>query len=504
MTKHEPNAAIQERFPGAVLGREGSSLVVDPAHLVEIGEFLRDETGLAYDLMATLTKVNDRICYQLASLGHRRRLCLHVPAANTDDMGAIDSLAFIWPAANWAEREAHELWSAPFRGHPQLSPLLTHARSPQVLWAEQANGVQLANGTRYPTSTDGWCIHLEQHNGRVTRAEPELGYRHVGLEKRLVQWDCTQATLLMARVDGFSAMHGGLAYALAVEKLARIEPPPRAQRLRVIYAELERVASHLFWLVRVVQNLTDPLFVAASYAWEARTMILDLFQWLGGNPITPDLISVGGLRCDAPVEFASKLARLGDELGALLDDMRHLLDHQAFYAQMEGIGVLDPGTAVGLGVTGPCLRASGIGYDVRIAFPYADYAALHVPLPTERHGDARSRYRVRIAETQASLELIRQAASRLPAGPINALETGTGENTRPSLSGETYASVEGPRGELGVYMVANGSPHPGRVHVRGPSFANLSALSYILRQEPVRHAAPILDSLDISAGEAAR
>ena len=216
-------------------------------------------------------------------------------------------------------------------------------------------------------------------------------------------------------------------------------------------------------------------------------------------------MAIGGLSCDAPTELPAKLAGLCDDLDVTLHEMHNLFDRgSAFCAPMDGIGVLDPGTAVGLGVTGPCLRASGIAYDVRTTFPYADYAALNVPPSTQRYGDARSRYRVRMAEALASIELIRQAISPLPDGPVNVLETGADEPMLSSLWGEAYASVEGPRGELGVYVATHGSPHPDRVHVRGPSFANLSALPYLLQQETVGRAALILDSLDISAAEAAR
>jgi NADH-quinone oxidoreductase subunit D len=308
--------------------------------------------------------------------------------------------------------------------------------------------------------------------------------------------------LLAARIDGFAAMSCDLAYALAVEKLLHIVPPPRAQVLRAVYAELGRVASHLFWLSRCAQNLTDPPFAGPAYAWQGRTAILDVFQELGGNPVTPDIVAIGGLKRDLDSSTADSLRSLLVTLQGVLDDVDRLLTHNAgFRAQLEGVGVIDPGTALGLGVTGPCLRACGIGYDVRCAFPYAGYASLEVQPAIERGNDTDARFRARIAEMHSSLRLIDQALLQLQSGPVNASPDELPHALPPGI---TYASVEGPRGELGVLLVSDGSRHPMRVHVRAPSFANLSALPFLARGERPNNAAIALDSMDISMGEVAR
>jgi NADH:ubiquinone oxidoreductase subunit D len=294
-----------------------------------------------------------------------------------------------------------------------------------------------------------------------------------------------------------------LAYARAVEQLLQVEPPPRAQALRVIYAELQRVASHLFWLAGFAQRLTDPLFALPAYAWQGRTRILEHLQWLGGNPITPDVIGIGGLTKDMPPAMETRLEELLAFLDALLDDLECLLsDHNGWRDQIERVGVIDPGTAMGLGVTGPNLRACGIRYDVRSAFPYGGYGSLDIEIPVRSEGDAHARYLVRMGEMRASLSLVRQAASSLPGGPVNAFA----DLDLPSLLpvGTVYASVEGARGELGILIVSDGSAHPQRVHIRGPSFANLSALSYMTQRVPTDQVTVILDSLDISMGEAER
>ncbi len=552
-------ALIEARLPGATLAQdtgrscragqpEGNepALLLSPVHLVEACEILRDAPETQYDLLLALTRVGDQVHYQLASSSYHRRLrlCVPLPLAreplvheqNPSQQAAgrwstIDSLSPVWPAADWAEREAQDFWDLAFQrpGRPRhvdgehppaLEPLLV--RTPWDPAAMQGDS-SLITGMRYPTSINGLLLRLSLDGERVVSLHPELGYRHIGLEKRMMDWPYVQGTLLMARMDGFSAMQGDLAYALAVEKLLVLEPPPRAQQLRAIYAELQRIASHLFWLVRLAQNLSDPTWVAPAYAWEARSAILELFQWLGGNPVTPDLVAIGGLQSDTPPAFEARIRSLVDDLEAWLEDLDVLLTQNlAFRSHLDGVGILDPGTALGLGVTGPSLRASGVGYDVRTAFPYTGYHSLEIPVPLEHDGDASARFRVRMAEMRASVHLIRQIVPRLSEGPVNALDPEAG--SLPVLpEGPAYASVEGSRGELGVYLVSRRSAckptsgsteasarhsgsatHLQHVHVRAPSFANLSALPYVARGHRADQVSTLLDSLDVSMGEVER
>jgi NADH:ubiquinone oxidoreductase subunit D/Ni,Fe-hydrogenase III component G len=497
--------AIETRFPGAILnqdtGGDDPSLTLSPDHLVEVCEFLRDESNAQYDLLAMVTSADDQICYQLVSTSQHCRLQLHAPLLA--EHAEIDSLAFVWPAANWAEREAHDLRNVAFRGHPNSQPLLVRPTLAASIPTASRGSALLASGVRYPTSIEGLFIHLALDGERVIKVQPELGYRYSGLGKQLARWPYDRGALLAARMDGFSAMQGDLAYALAVETLLQVTPPRRAQQLRGIYAELQRIASHLFWLARCAQDLSDPALAAPAYAWEGRTRILDLFQELGGNPITPDVIAIGGLEHDAPETFLNRLDVLLEDLETLLSDLHRLLSQNPiFRSRLDGIGVIDPGTALGMGMTGPCLRASGIEYDVRDAFPYDVYGTLEVHITTEQGGDAGARYRVRMAEMSASLDMIRQMVHALFAGPIN---TFADDDTLPPLpSGSVYASVESARGELGVYLASDGSRYLHHAHVRGPSFANLSALPFMTRDIPIDQFTAVLDSLDISMGEVER
>lgn len=269
MNRQDLVASLQARFPGAVIGLKGrddeQTLTLGSTHLVQIGEFLRDESEAQFRLLLTLTAVQNRIDYQLVSPPNQRRLRLSVA-----HQPSPDSLSLIWPAANWAERETHDWWDIRFVGHPNLKPLLRTVQKTGLPVGQHKNQKRQTDppstplsdsntwdsdkffvpGSRHPTSLEGWFVQIDTDGERVNGIHPILGRRHTGIEKRIEAWPYYQGTLLAARIDGFSAMHADLAYALAVEKLLDVAPPPRAQQLRIIYAELQRIASHLSWLAR--------------------------------------------------------------------------------------------------------------------------------------------------------------------------------------------------------------------------------------------------------------
>lgn len=505
-------ASLQARFPGALVGQQGEedelTLSLSAARLIQVSEFLRDEPEAQFNLLLTLTAVQDRVHYQLVSLPKRRRLRLSVPRQPPPD-----SLSLIWPAANWAEREANDRWEIQFVGHPGLAPLLRPSQEigpigqGKDFWQRMGRDRQMGKtflpGSSYPASLEGWFIAVDTDGERVEAIRPVLGWRHTAIEDRIIAWPCQQGTLLAARMDGFSAMQADLAYALAVESLLRIEPPPRAQQLRIIYAELQRIASHLSWLARTMQSTSTSDLAAPWYMRQGGKWIGNLFQYIGGNPITPDAIVVGGLRRDAPDGFESTLQRTVAKLGALFADIDTLVSQSAaFRSHQEGIGMIDPGTALGLGVTGPCLRASGVNYDVRCAFPYSGYHAVEVKTAIAREGDAWARCRVRISDMRASLDIIRQAEESLVEGQIDCFAPQPPPKRLPP--GKAYASVEGARGELGVVLVSDGTERLSCAHIRAPSLANLSALPLVAHQARIEHVETILNSLDVSIAEAAR
>lgn len=506
MSAPAPVAGIKTRFPGAVLDYgqdpESTALTIAPARLVDVCEFLRDDPASRYDLLVVLAVAPGHLLYQLASLSHRRRLQLRVPIGG-GERPEVESVAYVWPAANWAEREAHDLWGVVPKGHPDLCRIFVPASASAASALTPTDGAQCLTGTRFPSSIDGLRIDLEVDAGRVQTVTPRFGSRHSGVERRLTEWSYGKGLLLAARIDGFSAMSYDLAYAMAVEQLLGIEPPPRAQTLRTIYSELQRIASHLYWFAHFVQALTEPPFAAPAYAWQARSAFLDLFQWLGGNPLTPDLVAIGGLTRDAPSSFRGVVHALIAEVQSLLDNLRDLVDRRTdLRARLRGLAVIDAGTALGLGVTGPNLRACGIDYDVRRAFPYADYASLDMDVPTSQAGDTEARYEVRLTEMRTSLQIIDQAFLRLRPGSINVLGAESPPAELPA--GTVYASVEGPRGEAGVLLVSQGTPYLSHARLRAPSVSNLSALPYVCQGMPTDQVATALRSLDVSMSEVER
>jgi NADH:ubiquinone oxidoreductase subunit D/NADH:ubiquinone oxidoreductase subunit C len=499
----QTEATLRTRLPGAQVewaeSRGSTVLTVDSATLLAAAEMLRDEPELRFDLLLAGTLAQDRMCYALVSTSHQQRICLQTTPLRAPV--SVPSLALVWPAANWIEREAHDTLGLAFAGHPDAEPLLWPAPGPPVLRFGDARETYY-HGTRYLTSIDGLELALQVQGDRIKGVKPRLGRRHVGIGRHLIRARYDRGPALAARLDGFAVLSCDLAYVLAVETLLGVTVPPRAQVLRVLYAELARLASHLSWVARLTRDATEPSFVGPSRALQGRSAILDLFEELGGNPVIPDLVAVGGLRQDAPVYLADAVHGLVPKLSELLDDLHHLTDRGGLQGQLQGIGVIDAGTAVGLGLTGPCLRASGVVYDVRQAFPYAAYSLLDLDIPTMDAGDAAARCTVRLAETRSSLELVQQCLARLEKGPVDALEGTRRPDGVPH--GMAYAAVEGPRGEVGVLVAANGSAYLDSVYVRGPSFANLSALPLMAPGTPLSLFRLLTDSLDLSAGEVER
>ncbi len=490
-------AAVRVRFPDLEIEVGGTARdrlwQCSPSNLAQLGEFLRDETTPRYDLLLDINPVGNWLEYQLVSLASRQRLRLRVPR-----LPPPHSLAFVWPAANWLESQCFDLYSVAFNAHPQLGALFVPADAPgeSTVWA----------GERQPTSIDGLRVDLEVDDGVVRRIAPRLGYRRCGLERRLSEQPYPQGCSLLARLDAAASFHADLTFALAVEALLGVEAPPRAQYARATGAELVRVASHLDWLSGLVQTVAGPEWAAAALAAQGVQWVRAFFGRVGGNPICPGLIVPGGLLDDFVDESGGVLRDLCGELERLLGTLERMLASSfVFLDALQFSGVIDPGTALGLGLTGPCLRATGIAYDVRRSFPYAGYDDLEFEVPALRDGDAAANLGVRMAEMRASLDLLRQLQARLmkTAGePVNAFAPGEPPPVLPE--GAIYASVEAPRGELGVYLVADGAPHLAHAFVRGPSLANLSALPLMARGAPVGQIALILKSLDVSMGEVER
>ena len=334
----------------------------------------------------------------------------------------------------------------------------------------------------------------------------------------------TQVITYTPRMDYLHSFAHDLAYALAVEKLVGAVVPPRAQTIRIILNELSRLASHLVFLGTGLLDLgaLTPFF----YAFRERETILDLFEWVTGQRFHHNYIRIGGVKEDLPEEFVPELKKFLEVMPHRIDEYEALFaESPIFYERARGVGVIPPEVAINLGLTGGSLRASGVNYDVRKAYPYAGYDTYQFDVPLGEHGDVFDRMIIRIREMRESVKIIKQALERLEPGPVrdpnpqitppprHLLETSMEaviyhfkhytEGFHPP-KGEVYVPTESARGELGYYIVSDGGSMPYRVKVRAPSFVNLQSLPYACKGEQVADMVAIIASLDPVMGDVDR
>jgi NADH-quinone oxidoreductase subunit D len=334
----------------------------------------------------------------------------------------------------------------------------------------------------------------------VLDIEPIFGYLHRGIEKLAEERTYTGFIPLTDRLDYINSMSNNLAYCLVVEKLAEIKVPERAEYIRVILAELQRLANHCI-AVGSMLNDAGAYFTPFMYAFRERERILDLFEMVSGQRLTYNYMRIGGVSQDIPSEFLPAVGKLCDRLARFVDEYDTLLQqNEILLARAKGVGVLPPDLAINCGISGPVARASGLKRDLRRDDPYSIYDRFEFEIPTCHEGDCYARYRVRIAEMRQSLHIIEQATRDIPAGPIKAEVP---QLIRPP-AGEAYAHIEGPKGELGFYIVSDNSIAPYRCHVRPTSLINLAALRQMVRGWKVADLIIIFGSIDITMGEVDR
>ncbi|OGO50147.1 MAG: NADH dehydrogenase [Chloroflexi bacterium RBG_16_68_14] len=355
-------------------------------------------------------------------------------------------------------------------------------------------------GPQHPSTHGVFRMRVTLDGERITDVEMIVGYLHRSMEKLAEERTWTQNIPFTDRMDYLAAMAGNLAYCLAAEQLAGIEVPERAQYLRVIFAELQRIASHAMANGTFLNDCGawhTPLF----YMFREREKILDLFEMTCGARLTLNYMRIGGVSFDIPDEFMPKLRELLDELPDRIDEYEQLLvDNEILLMRSRDVGVLPPELAISASVSGPMLRGSGIAWDIRKADPYCLYDRFDFDIPVGHNGDCYDRFMVRMEELRQSVRIIKQAMEQLPPGPHNAQVP---LNLRPP-AGEVYARIESPKGELGFYLVSDGGPTPYRFHVRSPSLINLSALREMVVGQTVADAVVTLGSVDINVGEVDR
>ncbi len=334
----------------------------------------------------------------------------------------------------------------------------------------------------------------------IVDVEPVFGYLHRGIEKLAEERTYTGFIPLTDRLDYVASMSNNLAYVMAVEKLAGIKVPERAEYLRVIMAELQRIASHLIG-VGAFLNDCGAYFTPFLYMFREREKIVDLFEMVSGQRLTYNYMRIGGLSQDIPEEFLPALSKFMAQMPHFIDEYDKLVaQNEVLLARAKGVGILPRELAISSSVSGPVLRGSGVKWDIRKADPYSIYERFEFDIPTGSVGDCYDRYRVRVEEMRQSLRIIEQASKQIPGGPVKA--------NVPSLVhppiGEAYARIESPKGELGFYLVSDNSIAPYRCHVRAPCFINLTALREMMIGWKIQDAIIIFGSIDICMGEVDR
>ncbi|MDR5709362.1 MAG: NADH dehydrogenase (quinone) subunit D [Armatimonadota bacterium] len=379
-------------------------------------------------------------------------------------------------------------------------------------------------GPQHPSTHGVLRLVLELEGEVVVSCRPVIGYLHTGIEKEMEHRTYHQNITLVDRIEYLSSYHEEFAYCLAVEKLLGIEVPKRAQYIRVILAELNRISSHLVWLGTSALDLNVTSLL--MYCFRDREEILELSEMVSGQRMMPGYFRIGGVQQDLPEEFFPRVRRFLDEFPRRLDEYEVLLtDNLVWRQRNEGVAVLRREDALRYGVTGPVLRASGVPYDVRKAFPYSSYEDFEFDIPVGEHGDAYDRYRVRMEEMRQARRIVLQALDRLPDGPVLVEDRKVALPPRRELvrsmeavihqfklvsegihppKGEVYAAVESPRGEKGYYLVSDGSNRPVRVRVRSPSFSNLQALPVMVQGGMLADVVVAIASIDIVLGDVDR
>ena len=390
--------------------------------------------------------------------------------------------------------------------------------------AIQGETVLLNMGPQHPSTHGVLRLLLELDGETVVNCVPDVGFLHTGVEKNMEAKTYIKAEVMSDRLDYLNNVGNNLAYCLAVEKLVELDVPPRAQAIRVILTELQRISSHLVWLgTHALDMGAMSLFL---YCFRERELILDILELVSGQRMMTTYIRPGGLWRDTPVEFEATVRNFIKIFPGRVDEYERLLTkNPILLKRTQGIGILKPDVALQYGVTGPMLRASGIAHDLRKAQPYSGYEQYDFETPTQTGCDTYARYLVRMAEMRQSLRIVEQALNKLPLGPVRSNNRKFVPPPRSELGasmealihhfklwtegfappkGSVYSAVESPRGELGVYLESDGSPKPYRIHWRTPSFTNMQVLPIMAKGHLVADLVLIIGTVDIVLGDVDR
>lgn len=379
-------------------------------------------------------------------------------------------------------------------------------------------------GPQHPSTHGVLRILLELDGETIHNAKPDIGFLHTGIEKQAEALTYQQVVTLTDRMDYLSNLANNLAYVLPVEKLLQIEVPERAQFVRVMLTEISRINSHLVWLG--THGLDLGAMTMLFYCFREREDILRIFEMFSGQRLMTSYIRIGGLALEPPRGWEKAVGKFIRELPSKIDEYEHLLTkNPIFMKRAQGVGYLPVDQMLALGVTGPMIRAAGLKWDIRKSEPYSGYEKFDFDIPTFEEGDVYARFRVRIAEMRQSARIVQQCMDGMPEGPIQAdapkVVLPEREKMKTQMealiyhfkivtegfrvpAGEAYVPVESPRGEIGFYVVSDGTSKPCRVFMRTPSFGNLQMLPAMFEGELIADSIAALGSMDFVLGDVDR
>lgn len=571
-----------EDIAAAGLHNGNQVVQVEAAQLKALATFLRDDPQLRYETLIDVTGVDRsglplngdarfQTVYQFRSYSRNQHLT--VIADCTPGEGGngalpdVDSLTGVYRGAEWPEREVYDLMGIRFSGHPDPRRILMPKDWPnhplqkqaplggeevpftftwddpefdtlgtQILPAESTApdlppGMSRQNmiinmGPHHPSTHGVLRLVVELDGERVVSIDPDLGFLHSGFEKTGENKRYKDFVYYTDRMDYLSSMSNNLGYCLTIEHMLGLEIPERAQVIRVIMAEMQRIASHLFWLATHVLDVSGTGMSLLMYATRERERILDLFEMVCGARLTVSYIRIGGVWQDLPDAFVTELK---DFLRLMPQKIREyeamLTDAPLWQERLTDIGTISGDEALAMGLTGPMLRASGVDWDLRRDRPYTGYEAYEFEVPTSDRGDCYARFSVRMEEMRQSVRIVEQAVDSLPSGLYKSNNRKVSLPPRAELDvsmealihhfklvtegfhvppGFFYHGIESSKGELGFYVYSDGSAKPYRLHVHGPSFNNLYAIDHISRGEMLSDIVTNIGSIDIVLGEVDR